>query len=242
MSVSIAPLLLALCLVGPAIGQADTGRAGTKIDLGQHASAEINRAPLGVAAKGLFDFKGAASRRRGRVTAVNVTADVTWVLEGGLIRQKLRFVDNILIRSAEPGRGDDMSLMVEDVDACPKPVGVVRARSETFALAWPMELYLGAFGVTLENGCVARPGPSSGSATAADPGALDHARRVKARREHALFQVEGVIGTGLGLSDHGRVTIEIYVEKVTPQLRIAVPADLEGLPVRIVETGRFTAP
>jgi hypothetical protein len=28
-----------------------------------------------------------------------------------------------------------MSLMVEDVDTCPKPVGVVHARSETFALA-----------------------------------------------------------------------------------------------------------
>jgi hypothetical protein len=240
MRISTPPLLLALCLVGLAISQAETGRAGTKIDLGQRASAEIISAPLGVAAKGLFDFKGALPRRRGRVTAVNVTADVTWILEGGLVRQKLRSVDSLLIRSAEPGRGYDMSLMVEDVDTCPKPVGVVHARSETFALAWPMEVYLGVFDITLENGCVA--GPSSGRATAADPGALDHARQVKARRERPLFQIGGVIGTGLGLGDQGRVTIEVYVERVTPELRTEVPTELEGLPVRIVETGGFTAP
>lgn len=65
---------------------------------------------------------------------------------------------------------------------------------------------------------------------------------MKAKHEGALFKIGGVVGAGIGLSDQpGRLVIEVYVEKATPEVRAAVPSALDGVPVRVVETGKFTS-
>lgn len=166
-------MVFALILGGWPAGDTRAEQAkprGTTIDLGRQVSTEINTSPLGVAVKGWADLSGAWSKRTGRVAAVNVTADVTFIGEGGLLRQQLRSFDNLLITSsAGPGTGGDISVMVEDVDPCPKPVGLVHASSASFALALPMTVYVQGFGVTLTNGCTAAPGASPGGPAPADP-------------------------------------------------------------------------
>lgn len=233
--------MVAWCAVVPVHAQQAKPR-GTSMDLGQLASTEINTAPLGFRARGFADLRGAWSKRKGRVVAVHVTADVTFVLEGGLVRQKLRSFDHLLIESTGPGPRDDLSIMMEDVETCPRPIGVVNASSGRFALALPMARYVDGFGITLVNGCQAGPGASAGDGSGSDPAAVARANAVRLRHDGTLFNIEGVVGSGVGLSNGlGQVPIEVYVEKATPAIRESLPSTLEGVPVRVVETGRFTS-
>jgi len=57
--------------------------------------------------------------------------------------------------------------------------------------------------------------------------------RVKEKYERYLLSLEGVTGVGINGS------IRIYVEKLTPQLAKMLPRELDGIPVRIIETGKI---
>lgn len=66
------------------------------------------------------------------------------------------------------------------------------------------------------------------------------ARAVQARHEAALLKQPGVQGVGVGLMEDGRtVGIHVYVQRDRP--RPALPADLDGFPVRVIESGPFVA-
>ena len=107
-------------------------------------------------------------------------------------------------------------------------------------------LFLSALWLT---GCVTRPAPVSHETPAGR--AVDKAgrpvsesntaRAVKTRHEAALMEVPGVSGVGLSQDEAGRPVIEVYVETRTPALERRLPALLEGVPVRIGETGGFEA-
>ena len=68
------------------------------------------------------------------------------------------------------------------------------------------------------------------------PEELATATKVRKRIEGALFNVEGVVGMGIGLSDtvSGKAVIEVYVKKLA-HLRGIIPETLENIPVKIVE-------
>jgi hypothetical protein len=53
-----------------------------------------------------------------------------------------------------------------------------------------------------------------------------------------LLDIPGVVGTGEGLSE-GTSCIKVFVLKLTKQLKIKIPENIEGYPVIIVETGMF---
>jgi len=57
--------------------------------------------------------------------------------------------------------------------------------------------------------------------------------RVKEKYEEYLLKLEGVTGVGVNGS------IRIYVERLTPQLARMLPKELDGVPVRIIETGKI---
>ncbi|MBU3966098.1 MAG: hypothetical protein KKG76_01805 [Euryarchaeota archaeon] len=73
--------------------------------------------------------------------------------------------------------------------------------------------------------------------------AIEAARMVKERHENAIFNIDGVVGIGIGLSgtEPGKVVIEVYVKKPAHEMKRMVPEVLEGIPVEIVETGEFVA-
>lgn len=73
-----------------------------------------------------------------------------------------------------------------------------------------------------------------------DQKAVAKAIEVKRRHEHGLMGIPGVVGAGVGLSQEtGQVVIEVYVEKQTPDLQRTLPRALEGVPVKMVVTGKI---
>ena len=64
--------------------------------------------------------------------------------------------------------------------------------------------------------------------------------QVLERHTDRLMSVPGVVGTAEG-ECAGRPCILVLVERATPALRQAIPAELEGIPVEIRETGRIEA-
>jgi len=70
---------------------------------------------------------------------------------------------------------------------------------------------------------------------------LSHARQVKKRHDDRLMAIPGVVGTGIAQDAKGQPIIEVYVERLTKELSRKVPEELEGVRVRIVETGEFKA-
>lgn len=59
------------------------------------------------------------------------------------------------------------------------------------------------------------------------------ALKIKKRYEERLLSLKGVTGIGVNGS------VIIYVEKMTPQLRQFIPKTLDGIPVKVIETGVF---
>ncbi len=55
------------------------------------------------------------------------------------------------------------------------------------------------------------------------------------------MSIPGVVGTGIAANPAGEPVIEVYVEHQGAELSQVLPKELEGIPIRIVETGRFEA-
>ena len=70
---------------------------------------------------------------------------------------------------------------------------------------------------------------------------LEHALQVRADHEDELFEIPGVLGTGIGADASGNPVIRVYVENAAQSVDHPIPADIEGLPVRIVVTGTIEA-
>jgi len=196
----------------------------------------------------------------GNISAVNVIVDISY--GSG---KTARFTNQILIT---PGSflagGDSGSLMVEDVNTAPQAVGLLFAGSSSVAIANPIGAVLDAFGVTMVGvGAVPQTGlvdkirtwarnlfqiseshaASAQLPTQVNPAAVDAVRRVKERHEARLLAIPGVVGLGVGRSERviGQAAIEIYVKQATGSLRQAIPDSLEGVEVKIVETGEIQA-
>lgn len=69
---------------------------------------------------------------------------------------------------------------------------------------------------------------------------INTAKAAQAKHQGSIFKQPGVHGVGVGLMEDGkRVGIHVFVAK--GQQRPALPAELDGVPVRFVESGRFMA-
>ena len=85
--------------------------------------------------------------------------------------------------------------------------------------------------------------------TAGQPkaGVVDVARvevlkQIQAANEEAIFHIPGIVGIGIGLMENGRdLGFVVYCEKLTPEVSSLVPHNLEGAPVRLIESGVFRA-
>ncbi|RLJ08608.1 MAG: hypothetical protein DRP12_00135 [Candidatus Aenigmatarchaeota archaeon] len=63
--------------------------------------------------------------------------------------------------------------------------------------------------------------------------------RVKEELEKDILKIPGVVG--IGLSHSSPQVLNIYVERLTPELEKKVPPVLGGLKTRVIESGRFVA-
>lgn len=187
---------------------------------------------------------------KGIISAVHVTVSVKYST------RIAKFVDQIIITPGDfSAGGDSGSLIVEDVDSNPRPVGLLFAGSSTYTIANPITDVLSSFGVSMvgvsssasSTSIISSEGMAmtaqSQLPNQANNKAIEAANKVKDRHENVLFNNEGVVGTGIGLSGTvpGKVVIEVYVKKSTPEIKRMISEELEGITVEIVETGEFVA-
>ena len=71
---------------------------------------------------------------------------------------------------------------------------------------------------------------------------VDELRKIQTRNEEAIFSLPGVVGMGIGLTEDGKgPAFVVYCKKLRPEARALFPHHLEGVPVRLIETGVFRA-
>ncbi|MBI4528884.1 MAG: hypothetical protein HY695_34235 [Deltaproteobacteria bacterium] len=202
----------------------------------------------------------------GTISSVNVTVDVSY--GSG---KTARFINQMFISPGSfIASGDSGSVAVEDVETSPRAVGLLFAGSSSVAVGSPINAVFNAFKPSITLSMLGNPAPApsqsslldkafawvmrlwrvsdSHAATPdlpgqADPAAVDAVRRVKEKHEGRLMNIPGVVGVGVGLSEAQleKPVIEVYVKSASDQVRRSVPASLEGVAVKIVETGEIRA-
>jgi hypothetical protein len=158
------------------------------------------------------------------------------------------FTGQIMISGRRFSAGGDSGSLIVTRDACPRAVGLLFAGSATATIANPIGAVLSSLGVSMVGACVA---PTSatvaavGSSTSSGGGpadaAVEAAAKVRDRHEARIRAIHGVIGTGIAQDARGQKVIEVYVESDTPDVRASIPAALDGVPTRVVETGEIVA-
>ena len=140
--------------------------------------------------------------------------------------------------------GDSGSLIVSQ-DDCPQAVALLFAgNGNGLTIANPITSVLSATNTSMVGTC-SEPDAQRADDADADLGvstdAVKSAKSIRDRHEVELTHVPGVVGTGIGADETGHAEIQVYVEKLTPQAQAGIPAEVEGTPVKAVETGAFVA-
>ncbi len=188
----------------------------------------------------------AACVTTGSITAVGVSAIVSYN-DFNPRKKRALFVNQFVTSSSFSSAGDSGSLIVTN-ESCPRAVGLLFAgSSDGTTIANPISNVLSSLGVTMVGSCSAAA-PDSAAEIAQNNGgapveAVTAATAVRDRHSSELMSIPGAVGTGIGIGDQpGYAVIEVYVKQITPEIKAAAPATLEGLPVRLVEVrGGFVA-
>ncbi len=192
----------------------------------------------------------------GMVSAVDVSIAVQYSNGFGLFKKQIRISG--LNGQAFIRPGDSGALLLTDTTEPPQALGLLFAGGEFDAFANPIDAVLGALGVAMA-GCsespaclsVASDGGKGGGKRGQKGGGKPKARSlapgltiasaVKARHEDSLFRNPAVVGTGISLNESGDAIIEIYTKHGLRRAKRKLPRRLDGIPVRIIETGLIYA-
>jgi hypothetical protein len=203
-----------------------------------------------------------SGRTTGHTAGVVAATDATIIVRyggpcgGG--RGLARFANQVRIASAGFSAGGDSGALVVDDSTPPRAVGLLFAGGARDTFANPIQSVLDAFGVSLVGSSSSGQAPSlrrlAGLARAAsaahaarhppvDPAWLAAARQARQRHEDAILARPGVVGIGVAASslDPRLAAVEIYVRRDTAAIRRALPAWIDGIDVRVVETGEIVA-
>ena len=185
------------------------------------------------------------------VTALNATVNVGY--GGGKVA---KFVNQIITTDMSAG-GDSGSLVLDWQN---RPVGLLFAGGGSDTFANPIRPVLDLLGVSIVTGAdgattgamlsdhqaIASSCPTGGDGGHGRPGGpppgLSVAKDAVARHSDQIFALPDVIGHGIGADENGNAVIEIYVAgKIRRGAGRAYPSDVEGIPVRVIETGPIRA-
>ena len=115
-------------------------------------------------------------------------------------------------------------------------------------IANPLSEVLSALDVSMVGSCTASDAPDAAQpdVLAANVGlskeVVASAAAVRDRHEDQLMSIPGAVGTAIGASDQpGQPEIEVYVEKLTPKVQASAPKEVEGIPVKLIQSGAFVA-
>lgn len=194
---------------------------------------------------------------RGSIVTVNLSSNVEFEpeCESG-ITKIARFVNMIAIVSANDrpfSKGGDSGAMVfEDVDECPRPVGLLFAGNDDVSVANPATIVQRAIsnlkprGEMSFVGCtsvIATAGSSRRAAPLLEDLQVREARQAMREREQQVLAIPGVHGIGVGLTVSGAVgpAIHIYVSKDDRETLDRIPETMDGYRTEIFLTEPFVA-
>jgi hypothetical protein len=200
---------------------------------------------------------GLAVQKMGRTTCL--TTGIVAALDANLLvnysdtkKKKLAKFANQILVSGSPktpqfgAPGDSGSLIVTD-DSCPRSVALLFAGSSGgMTIGNPISAVLSGLNVSMVGSCT----PALSTLALADAEAqsvglsaqvVESAKAIRDRHEDILMRVPGAVGTGIGNDGSGHPSIEVYVNRLTPEAQAAATTDVEGLPLQVIETGEFTA-
>lgn len=172
----------------------------------------------------------------GTVQAVNTTVSVNYGAGCGVAR----FIHQVTTTASIGTSGDSGSVVLEQGTLT--PVGLFFAGSATQGIMNPILHVFMALGVFTDSDTSASMIIQSTSGGPLTPEEMQLARDVQARHEAAVMSLPEVVGMGIGTTDSGvGPAIIVYLKSMTASARNAVPQQLEGIPVRVIESGEFTA-
>ncbi len=164
-----------------------------------------------------------------------------------------KFVNQILVTgssstTAFSAAGDSGSLILT-LDDCPQPVALLFAGfTNGTTIANPLSEVLSALDVSMVGSCTASDAPDAAQpdVLAANVGlskeVVASSAAVRDRHEDQLMSIPGAVGTAIGAGDQpGQPEIEVYVEKLTPKVQAGAPKEVEGIPVKLIESGEAVA-
>jgi hypothetical protein len=163
-----------------------------------------------------------------------------------------KFVNQILVTgggtTTQFSAGGDSGSLIVTQGICPQPVALLFAGSASGStIGNPISKVLSELNVSMVGSCT--PALSEPAQADLDAQALglstevvESAKAIRDRHEDALMRVRGAVGTGIAAGDQaGQPTIELYVKKITPEAEAAAAQDVDGVPVKVVESGEFVA-
>lgn len=179
----------------------------------------------------------------GTIGAVNVTAIVSYGQGCG----SARFIRQV-VTSASFGDAGDSGSVVLNRDTL-TPVGLYFAGSENVGIFSPIHFVYLNLNVFVDGDI---GGPTSKQELKAQiaqiqkthgkDAHMEYVKRVQARQERKIMETDGVVGMGIGLAENSQdLAIIVYCEKLTAQIQQSISKSIEGVSVRLVESGRFEA-
>lgn len=194
-----------------------------------------------IAMPGMFVTKSGRTTgvTNGTVVAINVTATVHY----GPVCGTARFIGQVAISPGNFAAPGDSGSSILRTDSS-QPVGLLFAGSPSLSLANQM------LQVYLRTGTVVDSDfrPLSHEALEGQSGVLERdpvmASLMETQRRWGenILQIRGVVGMGIGLAEDGEdYAFVVYVKKRTPEVERLAPRQVEGVSVRLVESGEFKA-
>jgi hypothetical protein len=177
----------------------------------------------------------------GSVTAVNSTLFINYGAGCGLAR----FSGQAVTTAGLGDSGDSGSVVLEQ--GTNTPVGLYFAGSATTGIMNPILDVYRALGVFVDSDTAPAAAISEADidkqakALPKDP-RVERLKQIQARHESRILAVSGVVGFGIGLAEDGKTLgLVVFCKKLTNTLRAQLPATIEGVPVRLFESGQFVA-
>lgn len=192
----------------------------------------------------------------GSIVNVNLSSNVTFEprCESG-VTKTARFINMIVIMGANDKPfsrgGDSGSMVLEDVDECPRPVGLLFAGNDEISVANPAALVQRAISNLKPKGEMTFVGCSAMSATGEsrrlapllEDQQVGEATRAMRKREQEMLSIPGVHSIGIGRGTDGSATpaIHVYVSEDDPDVFERIPESIDGYRTEIFLTDPFVA-
>jgi hypothetical protein len=199
-------------------------------------------------------------RTRGEITAVNVAGFVGFPAECSEDAELLSifFIKQFIVESINnkdfSAGGDSGSLIVEDKEECPRPVGLLFAGGDGETVAnyasnvKKQAKKMKPRGTANFVGCEAAASDSTSFTIERGIPELEGrdirvAERIQDRYSQRMFDLPGVHAMGIGRSstDPTKPVFKVYVDKGKSGAGVGIPAQLEGVGVEVVDTPQWKA-